>query len=98
MQQEDLTGPLVLSKAVESTDAYGGLRGLRRVQHERLQKQLFLKDKDARLRSGARGMAARKALIAMEKEVSAFEILYGGSNRDFDIQIYTDMPQVRAEG
>jgi hypothetical protein len=34
---------------------------------------LFLKDKDARLRSGARGMQARKALIAMEKEVAAFK-------------------------
>ncbi|KAH8681215.1 ABC transporter [Xylariales sp. PMI_506] len=61
----------VLSQGIESTHPYGALRGLRKVRHERLQRDLFLKDKDARLRSGARGMAARKALIAMEKEVAA---------------------------
>lgn len=63
----------VLSRGVDSAHAYGALHGLRKVRHERLQKELFLKDKDARLRSGARGMQARKALIAMEKEVEAFE-------------------------
>lgn len=64
---------LVLSKGIESPDAYGALRSLRDVRHIRLQKELFLKDKDARLRSGARGMQARKALIAMEKEVAAYK-------------------------
>ena len=46
---------------------YAPLRALRKVQHERLKKELFEHDKDARLRSGARGMAARKALVAFEK-------------------------------
>ncbi|KAI0132118.1 ABC transporter [Xylariales sp. AK1849] len=73
----------VLAKAVESTDAYGALRGLRKVRHGRLQKELFLKDKDARLRSGTRGMQARKALVAMEKEVAAFETVY--EQRDEEI-------------
>jgi len=45
------------------------LRALRQVRHERLKKELFEHDKDARLRSGTRGMAARKALIAFEKKV-----------------------------
>jgi hypothetical protein len=41
-----------------------------------LKKDLFEHDKDARLRSGARGAAARKALIAMEKkfEMSAAKV------------------------
>lgn len=43
---------------------------MRGFKHERLQKKLFLLDKDARLRSGARGMAARKALVAFEKVVA----------------------------
>ena len=43
------------------------------MQHQRLQKELFRKDKDARLRSGARGWDARKALIAFEKTVADFD-------------------------
>ena len=50
---------------------YAPLRALRQVQHERLKKELFEHDKDARLRSGARGMAARKALVAFEKIFAA---------------------------
>jgi hypothetical protein len=61
----------VLSKAVDGhEDPFAPLRALRQVQHERLKKELFEHDKDARLRSGARGMAARKALIAFEKKVA----------------------------
>jgi hypothetical protein len=61
----------VLSKAVnEPENALSPLRALRRVKHERLKKELFEHDKDARLRSGTRGMAARKALIAFEKIVA----------------------------
>ncbi|RAL67822.1 hypothetical protein DID88_008549 [Monilinia fructigena] len=40
---------------------------------KRLKKELFEKDKDARRRSGTRGMAARKALIAFEKEIAESE-------------------------
>ena len=62
---------LVLSKAVnEPKDAFAPLHALRQVKHERLKKELFEHDKDARLRSGTRGMAARKALIAFEKIVA----------------------------
>ena len=61
----------VLSKAVnEPKNALTPLRALRQVKHERLKKELFEHDKDARLRSGTRGMAARKALIAFEKIVA----------------------------
>jgi hypothetical protein len=65
-----------LSSGVNSTDPYAPLRSLRGVQHARKQKRLFILDKDARLRSGARGMAARKALLAFEKEVADFEEQY----------------------
>lgn len=66
----------VLSGGVDGGDPFGALRAFRKVNHERLQKELFLKDKDARLRSGARGMQARKALIAMEKKVAEFRSEY----------------------
>ncbi|KAH8912606.1 ABC transporter [Coniochaeta sp. PMI_546] len=63
----------VLSEGVGSTDGYAAVHSLRRVRHERLQKKLFVLDKDARLRSGTRGMAARKALTAFEKVVAESE-------------------------
>jgi ATPase subunit of ABC transporter with duplicated ATPase domains len=56
-----------LSDGINSTAALGALRALRKLKHERIMKELFILDKDARLRSGARGMAARKALVAFEK-------------------------------
>ncbi len=61
----------VLHKAIENHESnLAPLRALRQVNHDRLKKELFEKDKDARLRSGTRGMAARKALIAFEKLVA----------------------------
>ncbi|KAA8576016.1 hypothetical protein EYC84_006179 [Monilinia fructicola] len=64
----------VLLKAMDSQeDPLTPIRALRQVQHERLKKELFEKDKDARLRSGTRGMAARKALIAFEKTIAESE-------------------------
>ncbi|OTB05458.1 hypothetical protein M426DRAFT_260619 [Hypoxylon sp. CI-4A] len=66
----------VLSKGVDGGDSLGALRAFRKVHHGRLQKELFLKDKDARLRSGARGMQARKALVAAEKRVAEFQLRY----------------------
>jgi ATPase subunit of ABC transporter with duplicated ATPase domains len=60
----------ILAPAVDgNSDLYAHVRAYREVQHERLRKELFERDKDARLRSGARGLQARKALIACEKKV-----------------------------
>lgn len=62
---------VVLSKAVDEPDnVFAPLQAFRKVNHERLKRELFEHDKDARLRSGTRGMAARKALIAFEKIVA----------------------------
>ncbi|KAI1482431.1 P-loop containing nucleoside triphosphate hydrolase protein [Daldinia eschscholtzii] len=72
----------ILSKGIESDDTFGALRAFRNVHHGRLQKELFLKDKDARLRSGARGLQARKALVAMEKKVAEFQLEYEQKDED----------------
>lgn len=48
-------------------------------------------DKEARLRSGARGLQARKALVAFEKVVAESEALLGGSCEDMTEE------EVRAE-
>jgi hypothetical protein len=62
---------IVLTKGVDDVEnPFAPLRALRRVLHDRLKKELFEHEKDARYRSGARGMAARKALIVIEKKVA----------------------------
>ncbi|KAI0548549.1 ABC transporter [Xylaria curta] len=71
-----------LSRGIESTNPLDTVRSLRLIRRERLQKDLFLKAKDAKLRSGARGMQARKALIAAEKTVTEFNILYGQKDEE----------------
>lgn len=59
-----------LSGGVDTSDPYAPVRAARKVKHERLLKKQFILDKDARLRSGARGLQARKALVAGEKAVA----------------------------
>ncbi|KAL2266948.1 hypothetical protein VTJ83DRAFT_4225 [Remersonia thermophila] len=59
-----------LSAGVNGTDPLAALRALRALRHERMLKRLFVLDKDARLRSGARGLQARKALVEYEKAVA----------------------------
>lgn len=60
----------ILADGVNSPEGLAAVKALRKVKHERLQKQLFVFDKNARLRSGARGSQARKELIAFEKVVA----------------------------
>ncbi|KAH7386581.1 P-loop containing nucleoside triphosphate hydrolase protein [Cadophora sp. MPI-SDFR-AT-0126] len=77
----------ILSKAIDTPEnALSPLRALRRVQHDRLKKELFEHDKDARLRSGTRGMAARKALIAFEKKVSESEERVNQADEEIDAE------------
>ncbi|KAF6841526.1 ABC transporter [Colletotrichum musicola] len=64
-----------LSEGINGTDPHGPVRAVRNLRHERNQKQLFLMDKNARLRSGDRGLAARKALKAFEKVVAESQSL-----------------------
>ena len=49
---------------------------MRRLQHERLQRQFFEVEKTARLKSGSRGLEARKALNTFEKKISESARLY----------------------
>ncbi|KAI0411987.1 ABC transporter [Xylaria grammica] len=71
-----------LSRGVESANPLDALRSFRKIQRERLQRDLFLKAKDAKLRSGARGMQARKALTAAEKTVTDFDTLCGQTDEE----------------
>ncbi|KAI3402099.1 hypothetical protein diail_28 [Diaporthe ilicicola] len=65
----------ILADGINSPEGLAAVKALRKVKHERLLKRLFVIDKNARLRSGARGMQARKELIAFEKIVAESEAL-----------------------
>ncbi|CAN8102874.1 unnamed protein product [Discula destructiva] len=88
----------VLNEGVNGGDAIKTVRALRKIRSERMQKRLFVLDKMARLRSGARGMAARKELIAFEIEIAEFQAMEGQENEQISsasveagVQEATDM-------
>ncbi|KAH7165469.1 P-loop containing nucleoside triphosphate hydrolase protein [Dactylonectria macrodidyma] len=72
----------ILSEGVNASDSYAPVRALRQLKHHRNQQRLFRLDKDARLRSGARGLQARKALVAYEKVVAESNTLLEQTNDD----------------
>ena len=62
---------LVLSKSFETDDPLQPVHAIRRVQHDTIEKRLFLAQKNASLKSGARGLQARKDLKSMESKHEA---------------------------
>lgn len=60
----------MLTDNVNATDPYAPVRTLRQLKHEKHQERLFKLQKEASLRSGARGLQARKALVAYEKVIA----------------------------
>lgn len=61
----------VLSKSLEQEDPLAPVLAIRKLQHEHLAEQLFIAQKNASIRSGARGLQARKELKAVEIRVAA---------------------------
>lgn len=56
----------VLSRSFETEDPLEPVLAIRRIRHERTEKQLFLAQKNASLKSGTRGLQARKDLKVVE--------------------------------
>ncbi|KAJ4389997.1 hypothetical protein N0V93_007470 [Gnomoniopsis smithogilvyi] len=69
----------ILNEGINRSDGIEAVQALRRIRYDRMQKRLFVLDKMARLRSGARGMAARKELLAFEKELAELKTLWVSS-------------------
>lgn len=61
----------MLSKSLEQEDPLAPVLAIRKLRHEQLAEQLFLAQKNASIRSGARGLQARKELNAIENRVAA---------------------------
>ncbi|KAK0701733.1 putative transporter protein [Lasiosphaeria miniovina] len=83
----------ILFVGIDSDEPYGALRALRQLRHTRMLKHLFVLDKDARLRSGARGLQARKALVEHEKAVAQSAAL----NEQADADISADTLQTETQ-
>jgi len=67
---------IVLHNALEnSAEAVAAVRTLRAIKHERRLLKLEEARKDAMLRSGTRGMKARKELKLLEEQVAVAEVL-----------------------
>lgn len=62
--------------ADSSRDSWANIQAYRRLQHQRLQRQLLEIEKLACLRSGARGYQVRKELVAFEKKVAKSKEMY----------------------
>ena len=75
-----------LSGGVNSSEPLGAVRAVRQVRHERLQRQFFLLDKDARMRSGARGWKARKDLTAFDKTIAESTTLQEQSEEEISAE------------
>jgi hypothetical protein len=58
-----------LAQRFETEDPLQPVRGLRRIRHDDIEKQLFLAQKNASLKSGARGLQARKELKSVESRL-----------------------------
>ncbi|EAW07210.1 ABC-F family ATP-binding cassette domain-containing protein [Aspergillus clavatus NRRL 1] len=71
-----------LSKSFETEDPMEPVRVMRRVRHDEVEKQLFLAQKNASLKSGARGLQARKDLKAAEARYQASKELLDHSESD----------------
>ncbi|EAW22222.1 ABC-F family ATP-binding cassette domain-containing protein [Aspergillus fischeri NRRL 181] len=74
----------VLSKSFETDDPLAPVRAIRRVRHDEIEKQLFLAQKNASLKSGARGLQARKDLKAAEARYEASKELVEQSDQPID--------------
>jgi hypothetical protein len=62
---------------------------IRKLRHEQLQKQLFLAQKNAHLRSGSRGLQARKELKAIEAKVATSQNLLDQDPMSIDAETIT---------
>ncbi|KAL2864773.1 ABC-F family ATP-binding cassette domain-containing protein [Aspergillus lucknowensis] len=84
-----------LSNSFETEDTLHPVRAIRKIRHDEIGKQLFLAQKNANLKSGARGLQARKELKAVEaKFQSSRELL---EQEDVDAESAKQETQLAAD-
>ncbi|KAL4989192.1 P-loop containing nucleoside triphosphate hydrolase protein [Aspergillus falconensis] len=86
-----------LSKSFETEDPLEPVRGIRRIRHDDIEKQLFLARKNASLKSGARGLQARKELNAVESNLEVSRELLEQEKEDIDTEVIRQETQAAIE-
>lgn len=77
----------VLSKSFETDDPLSPVRAIRRVRHDEIEAQLFLAQKNASHKSGARGFQARKDLKAAEARYEASKELIEQPDQSIEAEV-----------
>ncbi|KAL4934529.1 ABC-F family ATP-binding cassette domain-containing protein [Aspergillus undulatus] len=86
-----------LSKCFETEDPLLPVRGIRKIRHDDMEKQLFLAQKNASLKSGARGLQARKDLKTAESRVQASKELLEETKDEIDAEAIKQDTQTAME-
>ncbi|KAL4809294.1 P-loop containing nucleoside triphosphate hydrolase protein [Aspergillus unguis] len=86
-----------LSKSLETEDPLRLVEDIRRIRHEDVEKELFLAQKNASLKSGARGLQARKELKAVEAKVKASKELFEQAKEGIDAETVKQETQAAME-
>ncbi|GIK04912.1 hypothetical protein Aspvir_009010 [Aspergillus viridinutans] len=76
----------VLSKSFETDDPVSPVQAIRRIRHDEIEKQLFLAQKNASLKSGARGLQARKDSKVVEARYQASKELVEQPDQPIDAE------------
>ncbi|KAK1139372.1 hypothetical protein N8T08_000823 [Aspergillus melleus] len=87
----------LLSKSFETDDPLQPVHAFRRVQHDTIEKRLFLAQKNAGLKSGARGLQARKDLKSMESKHEASLKLVQEENESIEAEAIKKDTQAAVE-
>ncbi|KAL5365498.1 P-loop containing nucleoside triphosphate hydrolase protein [Aspergillus floccosus] len=87
----------VLSKSFETEDPLEPVLAIRRIRHERTEQQLFLAQKNASLKSGTRGLQARKDLKAVEAKYQASLELLGQQKESIEADAIKEDTQAAVE-
>ncbi|OJI97160.1 hypothetical protein ASPVEDRAFT_159327 [Aspergillus versicolor CBS 583.65] len=86
-----------LSKSFETEDPLQPVKGIRKLRHDDIEKQLFLAQKNASLKSGARGLQARKELKSVETKLQTSKEILEQAKEDIDVEAIKQETQAAAE-
>ncbi|WVN89620.1 uncharacterized protein L203_104849 [Cryptococcus depauperatus CBS 7841] len=78
-------------------DPLAPVRAIRKIQHQQAEKKLLLAQKNTHLKSGARGLQARKDLIAAEANLASSQALLNHDALDVDAESVQADTQTAAE-
>ncbi|KAJ5088538.1 hypothetical protein N7456_012154 [Penicillium angulare] len=86
-----------LSKCFDTEDPLMPVRAIRKIRHEQARKKLFLAQKNANLKSGARGLQARKDLKTAEAKLESTQELLAEEPDAIDAEAVQTDTQEAAE-